>query len=117
MKNLLFLPVLFFCSTVLAQNQVSFESGEKIIVDNDKMKVVEFTSYPQGDVCGEGMHHHDPHLTVVVSDAKVKITPEEGEPQIIEVKSGTSMWLESDTHSVTNVGDQPTKMILVYLKE
>ena len=117
MKNLLFLSVLLFCGTVLAQNQVSFESGEKVILDNDKMKVVEHTSYPQGDVCGEGMHHHDPHLTVVISDAKVKITPEEGEPQIVEVKSGTSIWFESDTHSVVNVGDKPTKMILIYLKE
>ncbi len=63
------------------------------------------------------MHHHEPHLTVLLTDAKVRITPEEGESQIVEVKSGTSIWFESETHSVINLGDQPTKMVLVYLKE
>ncbi len=117
MKNLLFLSLLFFCSSLLAQNLESSELGEKVILDNEKMRVIEHFSMPTSDVCGEGMHHHEPHLTVLLTDAKVRITPKEGESQIVEVKSGTSIWFESETHSVINLGDQPTKMILVYLKE
>lgn len=118
MKCLLFVSLLFSCTITMGQNPVSDESGEKVIVENDKMKVVEFLSQPQSDVCGMGMHHHEPHLTVVLTDAKVKITPENGEPQEIEVKSGTSIWFDAaETHSVTNLGEEPTKMILVYLKE
>lgn len=117
MKYLLFLTLMFFCGTLSAQNTQPVEPGEKVILDNDKMRVVEHVSMPNGDVCGEGMHHHGPHLTVLLSDAKVRITPQDGEPQIVEVKSGTSLWFESETHSVINLGDQPTRMILVYLKE
>jgi mannose-6-phosphate isomerase-like protein (cupin superfamily) len=117
MKYLLFLPLLFICCTLLAQDKVSGESAEKVILDNEKMKVIQHFSMPNGDVCGEGIHRHEPHLTVVLTDAKVRITPQEGESQIVEVKSGTSIWFESETHSVTNLGDQPTKMILIYLKE
>ena len=118
MKYLLFVCVLFLGSILPAQNVNYDKSSEKVIIDNEKMKVVEYVSLPQGDVCGAGIHHHEPHLTVVVSDAKVKITPENGESQEVEVKSGTSLWFgASETHSVTNIGDKPTKMLLVYLKE
>ncbi|MFB6340134.1 cupin domain-containing protein [Saccharicrinis sp. FJH62] len=118
MKSLLFISLVFFCGTLLAQSNDSSEPGEKVIVDNDKIKVVEHISQPKGDVCGLGMHHHEPHLTIVLTDSKVRITPENGEPQDIEVKSGASIWFDAaETHSVVNTGDQPTKMILVYLKE
>ena len=118
MKYLLLLPMLFLCSVMMGQNPVTNEFGEKVLIDNDKMKVVEHISQPKGDVCGIGMHHHEPHLTIVLTDAKVRITPENGQPQEMEVKSGTSIWFDAaETHSVSNIGDQPTKMILVYLKE
>lgn len=117
MKNLLVLTLLFACGSILAQNAESHESWEKVILENDKLKVIEHFGLPSGDVCGEGMHHHEPHLTVLLSDAKVQITPEEGESQIVELKSGTSIWFEAETHSVTNLGNKSTKMILVYLKE
>lgn len=118
MKYLLFLPMLFFCSITMGQNVVSDEPGEKVILENDKMKVVEHYSLPQGDVCGIGMHHHEPHLTIVLTDAHVQITPKNGDPLEVEVKSGTPIWTDAaETHSVINLGDQPTKMLLVYLKE
>ncbi len=117
MKYLLSLPMFLLCNLLMAQGQISSESDEKIIIDNDKVMVIEHSSLPQADVCGEGMHHHEPHLTVVLTDAKVQITHEVGEPQVVEVKSGTSMWFEAEMHSVINLGDKPTKMVLVYLKE
>ena len=117
MKYLLFASMIFLSCTVEAQDQNSNEASEKVIIDNDKMKVVEFDSMPHGNVCGAGIHHHEPHLTVLLSDAKVQITAENGESQIVEAPSGMSIWSESETHSVINKGDQPTKMLLVYLKE
>ena len=118
MKYLVFVCALFLGSMLSAQNVNYDESSEKVIVDNDKLKVIEYVSLPEGDVCGEGKHHHEPHLTVVISDAKVRITPESDESQEVEVKSGTSVWFgNAETHSVTNMGDKPTKMLLVYVKE
>lgn len=96
----------------LSQNSV--ESTDKVILENDNLKVIEHSSVPQGDVCGVGMHFHEPHLTVVLTDAKVQITSEGGESQEVEVKSGTSLWFESETHSVINTGENPTKMLLIY---
>lgn len=56
---------------------------------------VEHFGIPNGDVCREGLQHHDPHLAILLKDTKVYITPEDGEPQFIEAKSGTSIWFES----------------------
>ncbi len=117
MKYYLILPMLFLCSVLIAQDQLSSESSEKLVIENEKLKVVEHFSMSQGDVCGEGLHHHEPHLTFVINDAKVQITTEEGEAQVIEVNSGTSIWSESEKHSVINIGENPTKMLLIYLKE
>lgn len=118
MNYLLLLPMLLLYAVAVGQNPVTNEPGEKVIIDNEKMKVVEHVSQPKGDVCGVGMHHHEPHLTIILTDSKVRITPQNAEPQEIEVKSGTSIWFDAaETHSVANIGSQPTKMILVYLKE
>jgi len=118
MKYFLLTPMFVFSSMLMAQNQNPYEIGEKVIIDNDKMKVVEHSSVTEGDVCGAGMHHHEPHLVVLLTDAKVLMTPENGESQEVEVKSGTSIWFgEAETHSVVNIGDNTTKMLLIYLKD
>ncbi|MCB0496784.1 MAG: hypothetical protein KDC79_11665 [Cyclobacteriaceae bacterium] len=118
MKKLLVVPALFVSSLLWAQDLTTVQSGEKVIVDNDKIKVVEFTSNPLGDVCGKGMHHHEPHLAILITDAKAKVTAANGESHKVTVPSGASFWIgDEETHSAINTGTQPTKMILVYLKE
>lgn len=117
MKYFLFI---FFISLNFVQiglGQNSLESTDKIILENESLKVIEHLSVPQGDVCGIGMHFHEPHLTVVLTDAKVQITSEGGESQEVEVRSGTSLWFDSETHSVINTGESPTKMLLIYPKK
>ena len=41
MKKLLVVPALFVSSLLWAQDLTTVQSGEKVIVDNDKIKVVE----------------------------------------------------------------------------
>lgn len=118
MKYLFCLSAMFICSSLLGQTKESINPGEKVLIDNSKVKIIEYKSPPQGDVCGLGMHYHEPHLTIVLTDAKVLITTEDGKSQEVEAPAGTPIWFDNaETHSVINTGDQPTKMLLVYLKE
>lgn len=117
MKYFFFLLLFLSNSLLMGQSQKSAESTDKVILDNDKLMVIEHSSIPQGNVCGVGMHYHEPHLTVVLTDAKVQITSEGGESQEVEVTSGTSLWFDAETHSVINTGEKPTKMLLIYPKE
>lgn len=117
MKSLLFALMIVSCSTAFGQSLSEKTDTHNVVLENTQLKVVEILSTPKGDVCGKGVHSHKPHLTVLLTDANVTITTPEGKSQDIEVQSGTTMWSESETHSVVNNGKNPTKMILVYLKE
>ena len=117
--SLSLLVILLLCgSTTFAQksNQNSDGSG-KVLVNNDKVEVVEYVGNPKDNVCGIGEHHHDAHLTVALTDAKVLITTPDGKQQTAEIPSGAAIWFDAGTHSVVNEGKKDTKFLLVYLKE
>ena len=116
MRYLLLFPMLLLCATLVGQSDQSQDASTEVVIDNDELKAIRYTSVPRGDVCGAGMHHHDPHMTVVLTDAKVRMTSEDGTSQEVEVAAGTSIWFEAETHSVINSGDGPTKMILIFPK-
>lgn len=107
---------LFCMSTSFAQMGHNEDGSGSVLVDNEKVEVVEYVGEPNKDVCGLGNHHHDAHLTVALTDAKVLITPEEGEQTSAEIPAGAAIWFKEGTHSATNDGDKPTKFLLVYLK-
>lgn len=120
MKNSLslFFILLFCYSTSFAQKSDHNADGSgKVVLNNDKVEVVQFVSKPQGNVCGLGKHHHDAHLTVALTDAKVLITKPDGKQQTAEIPAGASIWFEAGTHSVINEGNKETKFLLIYLKE
>ena len=87
------------------------------MLDNDKMKVVKYVGNPQEEVCGSGMHFHDAHLTVALTDAKVLITETDGTTQEVEIPAEAAIWFEAGTHAAINSGSSPTKFLLIYLKE
>lgn len=118
MKKLLlisvFLAGIFLTGMSLGKDPV--KGNGKVIIDNDKLQVVEFVSAPGGGVCGPGMHEHAPHLTVVLAGGKVKVTTPDGESQDIELASGSAIWFGPDKHEALNIGDSEMKVLLVYLK-
>jgi hypothetical protein len=91
-------------------------STEQVVVDNDELRVVEFTSEPGKDVCGKGMHTHDPHLTIVLTDGAVRVTTKDGQSEEYQLNSGTAIWFDADTHKAINSGKGEMKVMLVYLK-
>jgi quercetin dioxygenase-like cupin family protein len=103
---------------LFGQTSNSPELGERVVLENEELKVVEYVCLPQGDnVCGSSMHHHAPHLTVVLEDAKVTIKSESGDTQEIDLKAGMAVWFEEETHAVVNKGDLPSKMLLIFPKK
>ncbi len=112
MKTLFIFVLVLSCSVAYSQNQ----QGE-VLVDNEKMKVVKHEGKPDNNVCGEGMHHHEAHLTVALSNAEVLITQPDGTEQMAEIPKEAAIWFEAGTHSAINTGEEPTKFLLIYLKE
>lgn len=116
MKKVLIATIGLISTIAFGQSIDPLSETEKVLLDNDQVTAVEYTAAPQGNVCGKDMHHHKPHLTIVMSDAKVVLTTPDGKSQEVEVPSGTAIWSEEETHAVINKGDMPTKMILVFPK-
>ncbi len=118
MKKLLlaisFLFVFSICSK--SQTMTSAKDTIKVLFENDKMVVTEYVSTPGKDVCGLGKHSHKPHLTVMLTDASVKLMKDNEEPKIINLKAGDVFWSEAETHMVINNGTKPTKVYLVVPK-
>jgi len=117
MKNLLVLVLIFCCSVSYGQSIANKDSSEQVVVDNEKMKVVQHIGVPNKAVCGVGMHHHEAHLTVAITDAEVLITSPDGKSQTAKIPAGASIWFAAGTHSAINSGDSNTKLLLVYLKD
>lgn len=88
-----------------------------IIVDNEKLRVVEFVSNTGEGACGLGMHEHEPHLTIILTDGSVQIHHGDGLEQEFDLKAGTTLWSEAEKHEAINTGDEILKVLLVYLKE
>jgi hypothetical protein len=106
----------------------------KVLIDNDKIKVTEYTSQPGQDVCGKGQHTHGDHATVLLTDATVKTTTadgaiqtetwsadkhlytvtENGKTQKISADGG--FWVKGVTHSVINAGRKPMRFYIIETK-
>jgi hypothetical protein len=110
-----------FCFLVFSLHGTSQQNNipsdtTKVVLENNKLKVTEYSSSPGNGVCGEGKHTHAPHLTIFLTDAKVKLTTPDGKVQDFDLKSGTTFWSEAETHIAINNGKKPAKMYLVELK-
>ena len=90
MKHLFLFAMCFFGFAVYGKSQQNIFATDtiKTILENDKVKVTEYISTPGKDVCGKGMHTHAPHLSILLTDAKVTVTTPDGKTQIFDVKAG-----------------------------
>jgi hypothetical protein len=96
-----------------AQAILSNDYTEKMILQNDHVKVTEYTSSPQEEVCGKGTHRHGPHLTVILTEATVQVTGPDGKTVEQKVPAGTTFWSEAETHQVKNSGKGVLKVQLI----
>jgi hypothetical protein len=100
----------------LAQDaaQVSRRSY-KVVLENEQVRVLEYVSKPGLGLCGQGVHSHPDHLTVLLTAAKGKVT-QDGKTLVVEKKAGEIFWEPASTHSVENIGGSGARAYIVELK-
>ncbi|HYQ85924.1 MAG TPA: hypothetical protein VES59_01640 [Bacteroidota bacterium] len=89
----------------------------KVILENDKVRVTEYTAKPHEGVCGVGMHSHPAHLTVILQQAKVRVTLPGGKPVDKEPRKDLVFWSEAGTHSVENIDTVIRHALIIDIKE
>ena len=100
----------------LAQNATTANPRSyRVVLDNDRVRVIEYKSRPGLGVCGEGVHSHPAHLAIALTPAKVKVT-QNGKTTYGEVPAGEVMFFDAEVHSAENVGGAGTRFYLVEMK-
>ncbi|MEJ0102138.1 MAG: hypothetical protein WDO19_06055 [Bacteroidota bacterium] len=99
-----------------AQDKSITSDSEKIVLENNKVKVTQYVSIPKGNVCGKGVHSHAAHLTVILTDAEVEVTLPDGKKVQQKAPAGTTFWSEAETHEVKNIGASPIKIEIIETK-
>jgi len=111
------LPAFALADTASAQDATRMQPQSfRVAFENDKLRALEFRSRPGMGVCGEGMHSHPAHLTVVLSTGKVRVKTPDGKVQVIDGQLGDVFWSEAETHEVENISGRDSRGLLIELK-
>jgi hypothetical protein len=105
-------------STAVAQDAARIQpEAFRVVLENEKTRVLEFVSRPRTEVCGVGKHSHPAHLTVALSDARVRVTLPDGKKIVATNKPGDVFWSEAETHTVENIGGNEVRALIIEYKD
>lgn len=88
----------------------------RVVVENDRVRVLEFKSRPGMGVCGQGMHSHPDHVTVSLTGAKLRVTIPNSKPTFEDVPPGTVFFEPAIIHSAEIIGGSGTRTYIIELK-
>lgn len=88
----------------------------RVVLENDRVRVVEFRSRPGFGVCGQGMHSHPARVVVSLTGGKVRRTAADGSVSYPEIPAGHVSFAEAETHATENIGGAGTRTYMVELK-
>lgn len=117
-RALLFaLPAVLAAGAAQAQDAAQVQPrAYKVVLENDRLRVLEFNSRPGMGICGNGMHSHPAHLTVALTAAKARVRLPDGKVFMAEQKPGDVFWAEAETHETENLTGRNVRALMVELK-
>jgi beta-alanine degradation protein BauB len=112
------MPALLLAQRASAQDASRVQpQSYRNVLENERMRVLEFNSRPGMGVCGNGMHSHPAHLTVLLSSARVRETLQDGKVQLArEQPLGDVFWSPPITHQVENLSGHDVRALIIELK-
>lgn len=88
----------------------------RVALENDVVRVLDFTSRPGAGMCGVGRHSHPAHLVVALSDATIKVTGPDGKAFVARNRMGDVFWAEAETHTTENIGGTAARALVIEVK-
>ena len=89
----------------------------KVVFENDQIRVLEYRSKPGLGICGQGRHFHPAHLTMQISDAKVRVTLESGKVITDDSPAGRIFASPAEWHTTENVGGALAHAYIIEIKD
>jgi len=88
----------------------------RVVLENERVRVLEYKSRPGFGVCGEGMHYHPDHVTVSLTGAKLGVTTPGAKPTFENIPAGTVFFEPTVIHSAEIIGGLGTRSYIIELK-
>jgi hypothetical protein len=89
----------------------------RVVLENEKVRVLEYTSEPGTGVCGVGKHWHPAHVTVQLTPVKVRLTPDGSATSDIDVPAGAVFWEPAVMHTTENIGPGLAHAYIIEIKD
>jgi len=88
----------------------------RVVLENERVRVIEYTSRPGLGICGHGVHSHPDHVTILLTDSKARVTQVDGSVIVADGKAGDVFWEPASTHTTENVGGKGARAYMVEVK-
>jgi len=85
-----------------------------VVFENERVRVLE---YRDGPGQRTSPHEHPDSVMVTLSAFGRRLIGASGESREVELAAGEVRWLDAQTHSGENIGETPTHVLFVELKE
>jgi quercetin dioxygenase-like cupin family protein len=85
----------------------------RVVFENERARVLEYTDQP-GDRTTP--HEHPDSVMYTLSSFRRRLISDEAEREV-EIGAGTTSWLPAQRHAGENIGDTPTHVLFVELKD
>lgn len=109
------LATAFGAAAVQAQDPIVTDGDKyKVIFENERVRVLEYRDLPAEQT---NQHRHPAFVLYALGRFSRTITLPDGTVLKREFKAGDVLWSDAQTHIGTNVGQTPTHVIMVELKE
>lgn len=89
----------------------------RVLFENERVRVLEYLSRPGRGVCGQGVHSHPAHLTIAMTDARVRVRLADGRTVDATNKAGDVFWEDAATHTTENIGGANVRAYMVEIKD
>lgn len=89
----------------------------RVILENARVRVLEYVSEAGSEVCGPGRHFHPAHLTIYLTPVRVRGRKDDGTTVISDRKAGEVAWFEAGWHASENIGPPGARLFMVELKD
>ena len=92
-------------------------AGAKVVFENEKVRVINYHTGSEKNVCGFGMHTHPPHVYVMLTDAKLRIVTPDGKEIFEDSKAGDTGWADAEQHIVENLSGRNAACSIIEIKD
>jgi hypothetical protein len=108
----------FTCAGCRTQSTSANNSAVyRVAFENDKVRVLEYHSGLEKDVCGFGMHTHPGHVYIMLTDAKLRTVTPDGKEVFENAKAGDIGWEPEEQHICENIMGNKVAACVIEIKD